>query len=401
MTPSPCRWEQEHEKNQQRRFGDAGANTHVDDAAIRSNSMATECRNRLIESIRRIEEGSSATSSPRKLGLLLSGGVDSCAILQAAKFINARIEAAVTVTIADRDSRPPQDELYACEAARLYNEGTTSANMKMKHSVVRLSPAELIQEYSRPTIQALQLWGYMDTRNSLIISAALQECNQLGVTDVIIGDNADELFGGSYDCYFDDKYINDADGWKKKRDSMADLPFVTKKLAAVYGVTAHQPFTDPTFVEWALRETTRSDCVTTKCSVQSEFGGPWEVQNCGKLPLRDAFCTLASWRQMDWIFRGSGADAGDILVNHYNTSMGISDDEFQSEQDDYRIKGVLLKSKEHLHNIRIFQSINGGLHHPTKQRFPIGDCRGCISCCFEIDEMFCHLCDAYPAQHPK
>lgn len=402
MTPSPCRWEEEHEQNQQRRFGDSAAETYAGDAAIRAKSMATECRNRLIESIRRIDDGSSAsaTSSPkRKLGLLLSGGVDSCAILQAAKSINARIEAAVTVTIADPGSCPPQDELYASEAVRLYNEG--HVDVGMKHSIVRLSPAKLIQEYSRPTIQALQLWGYMDTRNSLIISAALHECKELGVTDVIIGDNADELFGGSYDCYFDDKYINDPDGWKKKRDGMADLPFVTKKLAAVHGVTAHQPFTDQTFVEWALRETTRSDCVTTKCTVQSELGGPWQVQNCGKLPLRDAFCTVASWRRMDWIFRGSGADAGDILVNHYNTSMGISDDEFQSEQEKYRIMGVLLKSKEHLHNIRIFQSINGGLNHPTKQRFPIGDPRGCISCCFEIDEMFCHLCDAYPAQHPK
>ena len=184
---------------------------------------------------------------------------------------------------------------------------------------------------------------------------------------------------------------------------MAELPFVTQKLATEYGITVHQPFTDQdVFVKWALNETSRNDCITTdKCELQSHFGGPYEIQNCGKLPLREAFCTVASWRRMDWIFRGSGASDGDILVEHYNSSIGISDEEFQSEQKQYLVKGVRLKSKEHLHNIRVFQEVFGGLVHPTKERFPIGDPRGCVSCCFEIDEEFCHLCDEYPAQHPE
>ena len=44
------------------------------------------------------------------------------------------------------------------------------------------------------------------------------------------------------------------------------------------------------------------------------------------------------------------------------------------------------------------ESIFGGLVHPTKARFPVGDSRGCVSCCFEVDEDFCHLCDQYPAR---
>mmetsp|Transcript_6418 Transcript_6418/g.10067 ORF Transcript_6418/g.10067 Transcript_6418/m.10067 type:complete len:254 (+) Transcript_6418:1-762(+) len=247
----------------------------------------------------------------------------------------------------------------------------------------------------------------MDTRNSLIISAAFHEASRLGLTDVIVGDNADELFGGSYDIYFHEKYTNDHDGWKEKRDGMADLPFVTQKLASSYGITVHEPFMDQEiFVKWALGETTRSDCIDVdgRCGIQSRFGGPYEVKqrSCGKIPLREAFCTVASWRRMDWIFRGSGAAEGNILVNHYNTSLGISDDEFQTEQRNFLLEGVSIKSKEHLHNIRIFQSVFGGLVHPTKERYPIGDRRGCVSCCFEIgEEQFCHLCDEYPAQHPK
>lgn len=366
----------------------------------RADAMAAECRNRLMESVGTI---ASSCSKASKLGLLLSGGVDSSAILQAAASINVRFAAAVTVVIVDPDNpnrRPPEDELYATEAARLYNDNLSHS---MKQSIVRLSPARLIKEYSYPTIETLALWGYMDTRNSLIISAALHEASKLGLTDVIVGDNADELFGGSYDIYFHDKYANDPKGWKQKRDGMADLPFVTHKLAASYNITVHQPFMDQRlFVQWALRETTRNDCIAKCRALQSQFEGPYEIQNCGKIPLREAFCTVASWRRMDWIYRGSGAAEGDILVGYYKTSIGISDDEFQSQQTDYLHKGIKIKSKEHLHNIRIFESIFGGLNHPTKQRYPIGDPRGCVSCCFEIgDEQFCHLCDEYPAQHPK
>jgi len=291
-----------------------------------------------MDSMKKISSQSSVrpdTDGSSKLGLLLSGGVDSTAILQAAALSNVQLDAAITVFIIDPSDeenttvrRSPEDELSAIEAARLYNDGlisNSSSTHKMEHSIVKLTPADLIKEYSRPTIKTLALWGYMETRNSLIISAALHEAAKLGLTDVIVGDNADELFGGSYDSYFHEKYINDHEAWKKKRNSMADLPFVTQKLATAYGITVHQPFTDQEiFVKWALNETSRNDCITTdKCELQSHFGGPYEVQNCGKLPLREAFCTVASWRRMDWIFRGSGASDGDILVDHYNTSISI------------------------------------------------------------------------------
>ena len=239
-------------------------------------------------------------------------------------------------------------------------------------------------------------------------------------------DNADELFGGSYDCYFDAKYDTDPEGWKRKRDGMARLPFVTQKLADVYGTTSlegtnintytntlgltvHQPFTDPTlFVDWALQTTTRTDCidVAKTCRLQSEYTGPYTTTSntkCGKLPLREAFCTVASWRQMDWIFRGSGAETGDALIQYYANSLGISEAEFVAEQQRYKTEeGIGLQSKEQLYNLRIYATLHDGFYHPTKQRYPIGDPRGCISCCFEIgDEQFCHLCDAYPAQHPS
>jgi len=394
VDPSTC-WKHQHEDNIKQRRGKLSSTS-----ISRADKMANECRSRLIRSIQKISSSCNDSEEERKLGMLLSGGVDSCAILAAAECANVRLIAAVTVSVVDdvaqsNSSSIPQDELYAIEAARIHNEITSQPSMK--HNVIRLTPDQLIKQYTRPTIETLALWGYMETRNSLIISAALDECQKLGLTDVIVGDNADELFGGSYDVYFHEKYINDPEGWKEKRDSMADLPFVTQKLAAKYNIRVHQSFTDQEiFVSWALSETTRDDCIS-KCSIQSKFDGPYEInQNCGKLLLREAFCTRASWRRMDWIF-AAAASNGDLLLNHYDKL--ISNDEFKVQQEEYQTKkNVKLQTKEHLHNIRIYESVFGGLVHPTKERYPVGDARGCVSCHFEVAEDFCHLCDQYPAR---
>ena len=212
-------WEEAHEQNHCRRFGgDADADADADAAARRkkknrANTLASEVRRRLLASIRTLEqtlllEGPSSSSPcTRKLGILLSGGVDSCAILAACQASQANLVAAVTVSIQaepdgennNRDDQgpsllrtPPQDELYACEAVRLYNtninNAMTSPHPKLlEHSIVRLSPAQLIEHYTKPTIAALHVWGYMDTRNSLIISAGLHECSKLGITDILVG----------------------------------------------------------------------------------------------------------------------------------------------------------------------------------------------------------------------
>ena len=402
---APCHdYEKQHVENMTRRRAD------LDGAATqRADDMAAECRDRLIASMQNIVASTTSDDKnrhgERKLGILLSGGVDSCAMLHAAALSNIQFAAAITVSIVHPKSNPksraPDDESYAIEAARLYNEQLLPHGAKMIHKIVRLTPAQLIETYSPPTIKALALWGYMETRNSLIISAALNGASAVGLTDIVTGDNADELFGGSYDCYFSKQYESDLEGWKEKRNSMADLPFVTQKLAKAYDITVHQPFTDQgIFVKWALKETGRNDCIS-KCEVQNHFEGPYEMQNCGKICLREAFCTIASWRRMDWIFRGSGAEEGNILLDHYTTHLGISTEEFALEQKRYLAMGIKLQSPEHLHNIRTFQEVFGGLNHPTKTRYPEGDPRGCISCRFEIgDEQFCHLCDEYPAQHP-
>ena len=88
-------WIEQHEHNMKRRR----PNRRADD-------IAAECRRRLIESLQNIP-----VTRATKLGLLLSGGVDSCAILQAAVDGNVRLTAAVTVEIVDEEEGSNNEKL--------------------------------------------------------------------------------------------------------------------------------------------------------------------------------------------------------------------------------------------------------------------------------------------------
>jgi asparagine synthase (glutamine-hydrolysing) len=354
-------------------------NTRHDDP--RAVELAAACRRRLTEAVEKI----AARTRPETRGLILSGGVDTCAILEAAASGNVTFALAITVVIGENSP----DERYARYAAHQHG---------LKHSIVRMTPQELVQVHLPRTIKTLQVWDGMTIRNSLVISAAFQEAQTHGLTDVLVGDGADELFGG-YSFTWGTK--DDPVGWKEKRDSMCrEWTFATDDLAESYGLVAHAPYEDQELmVDWALNETQRHDCVADdRCQIQLNLGGPYEVHTTGKVLLREAFQTGSSWRRKDPIEVGSGATV--IGKDDYWTRNGISDEEFESEAAELNEQGVIVNSKEYLVNIRIYKNVFGGIVHPTKKRLSIGE--GCFGCCFEIGEkMFCHLCGAYPAQRWK
>jgi hypothetical protein len=135
--------------------------------------------------------------------------------------------------------------------------------------------------------------------------------------------------------------------------------------------------------------------------IQSIYNGPYINETCGKVLLREAFPnSIAAWRRMDFIDRGSGAIS--INEDYFTKEHHITDDEYEIEKEKLQLEnGIKITCKEHLYNIRIYKKVFGSINqHPTKKHYPINDPRGCIGCCFEIkNAMFCHVCDIYPAQH--
>ena len=209
------------------------------------NNKAEECRRNLCTSMRKI----SRKTDTKRRAIILSGGVDTCAILEAAVSIQMDFSVAITVVIGNNNS---PDEAFAVCAASQHG---------IKHHIVRMTAGDLVNEHLPKTVKLLQTWDGMTLRNSLVISAAFQEASRLGMDDVIVGDAADELFGG-YSFMWGS--ADNLSVWKKIRDDMCKKwTFATSKLALSYGITPHAPFMDDDFVAWALT-THHEDCVLEK-----------------------------------------------------------------------------------------------------------------------------------------
>jgi len=344
--------------------------------ALMARINASELRSTLNAALLAIAE----RTAPEERCIILSGGVDTCAILTAAKQVGVTFAGAITVlTGADA----PDAEFAAAAAAASH----------LEHHVVTMTPADLLETYLPACVQHLATFDGMTLRNSLVVAAAMRRAAALGYKSAVVGDGADELFGG---YSFTWGMADDVDGWRAKRDKMCGAwTFATPQLAQLHGLEAHSPYTEPAFVEWALAHTGRAECIGHR-PIHLTLGGERLAHACGKVVLREAYDTIASWRRKDPIEVGSGV----TVISHdaYWADL-ISDAELHEAKAEALARGFVLKDKEHLANFRAFEQAfgPGGATHPTKRRLGLG--LGCAGCCFEIGEAtFCEVCGAYPAQ---
>ena len=321
-----------------------------------------------------------AKTTPEKRCLILSGGVDTCAILAAARKVNMTFAAGITVSCGDKSP----DRAFAAAAAKEHDT---------PHHVLSITPDDLVSEYLPDCVHVLNTFDGMTLRNSFVVSAAFQKASAMGFTDVIVGDAADELFGG-YSFMWGN--ADDPAQWKEKRDKMCHKwTFATAALAKSHNLTSHSPYMAPTVKEWVLNTIERPDCIGTR-PIQLVYLGDKMEHTTGKILLREAYTTVASWRRKDPIEVGSGIT---IIGEDDFWASKLPDAEFQSEIQKLKSRGFNIKTKEYLINFRAFEACFGrdGQNLPTTNRLEIG--QGCAGCCFEIgDKTFCHICGAYPAQ---
>ncbi|KAL9190390.1 hypothetical protein ACHAXT_007601 [Thalassiosira profunda] len=322
---------------------------------------------------------SASPADERKRCLILSGGVDTCAILAAAKKLGMTFAGAFTVITGD-DS---PDKGFAEAAAKEHN---------LEHYVIRLTPSELVDVYLPVCVELLECYDGMTLRNSLVVAAAFRVASEKGFTSAVVGDGADELFGG-YSFMWGNE--DDPAQWKEKRDSMCrKWTFATETLGAHYGITPHSPYMEPKTVEWALANAEREDCIAER-PIRLVYGGEYIDHITGKVILREAYDTVSSWRRKDPIEVGSGV----TVIGHdpYWKDI-VSDEEFERSRKELLERGFDIKTKEYLVNFRAFETIFGKDGEKAKRkRLRMGE--GCVGCCFDIgDEMFCRMCGSYPAQ---
>jgi asparagine synthase (glutamine-hydrolysing) len=319
-------------------------------------------------------------------GILLSGGLDTSTI--AAYAVQAGALSAVTVCVpsdepVDAAHRQMLASKLGCEAAAFPSPDAVYAQqcarvLHVPHDLWWLPLDELLT-YAPATIRAIRSFDPMQVRNGITIYCGLLRAKGLGVRRVYTGDGADEMYAG-----YSHMWTMPPDQLRAYLRHMATIMrFTTPALAAAVGIETASPFTEPRFVELALK------------LPYDAFIGQRDGRVMGKWIIRQAVAALLPddlvWRVKTPIEYGSGSTfLGPLLASR------ISDEEFETAQADCAHQdGVRLREKEQWYYYRLFRDIFG----PVSAVFAAeGDCPYCGTVVDPPRRNYCGVCGAWGFQ---
>jgi asparagine synthetase B (glutamine-hydrolysing) len=119
--------------------------------------LAAQCRQLLVDCASR--EATEHPCSPEQRCIILSGGVDTCCVLEACKLAGVAFGAAITVFTSETAS----DRTYACANAKQHG---------LTHHVVDVTLVQLMAQALPLCVQQLQTFDGMELRNSMVRGAA-------------------------------------------------------------------------------------------------------------------------------------------------------------------------------------------------------------------------------------
>lgn len=203
--------------------------------------------------------------------------------------------------------------------------------------------------------------------NDLVVYFGLKTAKELGVTEIMTGDGADELLAG-YDFMKEkeclDRYI---------RKISLSMYFSSNELGEFFDIKISQPYLDREFVDFAINN------IPIEFKIREENGRIW-----GKWVLRKAFEDVLPkeniWQDKRPLEYGSGMTKLRKII-----SSKISDDEFEEKKKLYPVKFL---NKEHLYYYDIFREVVGAIPVPKGAEKL---CPGC-SAGLNIDTFHCKVC---------
>jgi len=284
-----------------------------------------------------------AVERSRADGMLLSGGVDTSILAFVAR-------PSVGFTVALKDS-PASDLVYSEKIAKL---------LGMQHKKMEFTMEEAINTLPE-VIRILKTFD-LALPNDLSIYFALKLARGSGISSVMTGDGADELFAGY--SYMAELLPEDLEIYIRRLSQ--NWHFSAGYLGRALDVEIRQPFLDEDFVRFALE-------ISTELKVRD---------GVGKYILRKSFEDLIPpeivWRTKEPIEYGSGSTKLHEIIN----SM-VTDEEFQAARKEVDIKFI---NKEHFFYWSIYNEVVGEI---PKSR---DDEIGCPCCGAAMGRYHCPTC---------
>jgi len=296
-------------------------------------------------------------------GILFSGGLDT-SVLATVAISHGRRLRGVMVSVREGIGL---DEPFA----RLMVE-----RLGINLEILRPTLSELVDRMPE-VIRVLRTFDPMELRNSIVTYVALEAARARGLSTVLTGDAADELFAG-YSFMFNmsaeqlPSYI---------RHLNEIMHFTSEVIGQNLSVRVDSPYVSPSVREFAI-SLGYEDLVC-------EYKG----KRFGKRILREAFSALLpeeiAWRLKTPIEYGSGSTA----LKHL-TEQSVTDSEFERERRRAAMHDfVKLRDKEQYFYYRIYLR---SLPPPIERAPGSKICKDCHGPVARADMTYCRICGAYP-----
>ena len=296
-------------------------------------------------------------------GILFSGGLDTSVLAAIAASHGRRLQA-VMVSVEEGTGL---DEPFA----RLMVK-----RLGLDLEILRPTLNELVDRMPE-LIRLLGTFDPMELRNSIVTYVAMESASRRGLSGVLTGDAADELFAG-YSFMFNmsaeqlPSYI---------RHLNEIMHFTSEVIGRNLGVGVDSPYVSSPIREFAIS------------LGYDDLVGEYEGQRFGKRILREAFASVLPkeivWRLKTPIEYGSGSTALRQIAEH-----SISDAEFERETERAAAEDfVKLRDKEQTFYYRIYRRLFPPPRELTRTSKSCAECQAPVG---RLDMKYCRMCGAYP-----